>query len=176
MNKLVKLFSHAVTHTFNNNKKKIRTIWVATLVVTLVACGGGSSDSEKGLLVIETPVADPTIEPSPTATPVAETPPPGPTQTPDPTPTPTFGELLTPSLNVTSDAGVLTVNWNDAGAQSYRVLFWGPNEVDPMESFTTQLQFSTFLDVDGQYSVIVEAYDELGNSLFSEPSFVEVSL
>ena len=70
----------------------------------------------------------------------------------------------------------MTVTWNDASAQSYRVLYWAPGSVNPEESSTGEFQFSAFLDVAGQYTVIVEAYDELGNSVFSAPSFVEVSL
>lgn len=82
-----------------------------------------------------------------------------------------------PLTNFTMSAhnidGNLTISWTDANAASYRVLFW--NEQGQLHEWTTsgntQVIPAPQSTQAGQY--IVEAYDALGNSIFSEPTSTE---
>lgn len=68
----------------------------------------------------------------------------------------------------------LVVSWSDSNAQQYRVLYWQGNET-PQEFTTSDLTFTSSPLTAGSYQVLVEAYDALGNSLFSAPMMIEVN-
>lgn len=70
-------------------------------------------------------------------------------------------------------ADQLQISWSNAGGANYRVLY-GLVGARPDEVFTQQLSTTVDIAEPGSYQVIVEAYDELGNSQFSEPVVVEV--
>lgn len=158
----------------------------------MVACGGGQT-SEDSLLfggperLVQSPSPVPNPGQSPTTTPLPEptappqpTTPPSPvvdpTPTPDPnqpTPTPTPVILSKPSLTVSITANGLRANWNQRSAYEYRVLYYR-DDVDMGEYFSAGPSMDLPLNDFGRYMVIVEALDTLGNSLFSDPAYVEV--
>jgi hypothetical protein len=81
----------------------------------------------------------------------------------------------TATLNVTTDNdnNDLIVSWNDVSADVYRVLFWD-NAGNVYGPTTTSLSLSitaAMRELGG--SLVVEAYDALGNSVFSAPMNVE---
>ena len=131
----------------------LRKVTLSLLVVSLIACGGGGTPS------------------SPSDTP--STPVPAPTTPSSEPPTSPTGVLTTPIVNVTMIDQQLQLQWTESFASSYRVLYWAEGEA-PQEATTNDLSyiFAT-LDTDA-YTAIVEAYDDLGNSLFSAPISVEV--
>ena len=131
----------------------LRKVTLSLLVVSLIACGGGGTPS------------------SPSDTP--STPVPAPTTPSSEPPTSPTGVLTTPIVNVTMVDQQLQLQWTESFASSYRVLYWAEGEA-PQEATTNDLSyiFAT-LDTDA-YTAIVEAYDDLGNSLFSAPISVEV--
>lgn len=124
------------------------------LIVSLTflsACGSDSSDSNTS--EIDKPVTPP-------VTPV------------DPNlPTPTLTEITVTALNSST---ALNLSWNDPNAERYRVLYWNPQgELRQWETVQqNNIIATTDLSAGGQ--VIVEAYDTLGNSIFSAPITVEV--
>ena len=77
-----------------------------------------------------------------------------------------------PKVEVQVQNGRFSLNWNDTNAEQYRVLFWHGNEA-PGEHLTTDTVFTLPPLSRGDYTVIVEAYDALGNSVFSTPVSVE---
>jgi hypothetical protein len=84
---------------------------------------------------------------------------------------PVSEETLTVTTN--NDNNDLVVSWNDVRADLYRVLFWD-NEGNVYGSTTTSLSLSieaAMRELGG--SLVVEAYDALGNSEFSAPINVE---
>tara|TARA_R110000868_G_scaffold286311_1_gene546753 strand:- start:554 stop:1123 length:570 start_codon:yes stop_codon:yes gene_type:complete len=188
MNKLVRLFrqeEEAACAQLNSFIAYAKRLLLACCCLFVVACGGANTESsEKGLLGVgssptPTPAASPTATATPivTATPLPVTPTPSPatpTATPDPTPTPAPGELFGPTLSVLSDAGSLSVSWNNSNASRYRILVWSEGNPRPETTETTQLSFSTVVP-SGDHTVMVEAYDELGSSVFSAPATVEVT-
>lgn len=80
--------------------------------------------------------------------------------------------LKVPYAWVTEENDCFTLNWDDSNADQYRVLYWRGNEA-PQEHTTTSTAY-TIPTCGVIYSVIVEAYDELGNSLFSQPVTTDV--
>lgn len=115
-----------------------------------------------------TPTTTPVVTPTPSSTP-------DPDATPTPTPTPTPVVLSKPQLSVSITASGLNVNWGQNTAYRYRVLYY-LDDIHVGDTLTNSVS-SHVLPVNdfGTYTVIVEAYDTLGNSLFSDPAVVEVS-
>jgi hypothetical protein len=77
------------------------------------------------------------------------------------------------TVTANNDNNDLVVSWNDVRADLYRVLFWD-NEGNVYGPTTTSLSLSitaTMRELGG--SLVVEAYDALGNSVFSAPINVE---
>ncbi|MFL0803377.1 MAG: hypothetical protein K6L81_06640 [Agarilytica sp.] len=68
----------------------------------------------------------------------------------------------------------MALNWSDSNAVNYRVLYWSVAQANPVETIVSGQNFSQPVDA-GTYTIVVEAYDALGNSLFSAPVLVEVS-
>ena len=136
----------------------LRKVTLSLLVVSLIACGGGGTPSSPS----DTPT-----------TPVPDSSEPPTTPSSEPPTSPTTGVLTTPIVNVTMIDQQLQLQWTESFASSYRVLYWAEGEA-PQEATTNDLTyiFST-LNTDA-YTAIVEAYDDLGNSLFSAPISVEV--
>ena len=78
-----------------------------------------------------------------------------------------------PSVTITKENGNIYLDWVNSDANQYRVLYWQGNNA-PQEHITSGTQY-TFPPLNaGDYTVLVEAYDELGNSLFSAPVTLEV--
>ena len=136
----------------------LRKVTLSLLVVSLIACGGGGTPSSSSD-ASTTPVPDSSEPPT--------------TPSSEPPTSPTTGVLTTPIVNVVMNDQQLQLQWTESFASSYRVLYWAEGEA-PQEATTNDLTyiFST-LNTDA-YTAIVEAYDDLGNSLFSAPISVEV--
>ena len=77
-----------------------------------------------------------------------------------------------PSVSVVSKNGNFDLNWNDTDAYQYRVLYWQDSDA-PEEDLTNATTYTLPPLSRGKYTVLVEAYDELGNSLFSAPVALE---
>ena len=140
----------------------LRKVTLLFLITLLIACGGGGGGSDNtGNSSSDTPT---------TPVPDSSEPPTTPSSEPPASPN---GVLTTPIVNVTMIDQQLQLQWTESFASSYRVLYWGEGE-GPQEATTSDLSyiFAT-LDTDA-YTAIVEAYDDLGNSLFSAPISVEV--
>jgi len=139
----------------------LRNIALSVFITSLIACGGGGDESS--------PSEAPTI-PEPDS---------------NEPPTPPSGELTAPIVNVVISDQQLELSWSESFASLYRVLYWevddapqvvsqlAPQEA-PQTATTNNLVYITATLNTGTYTVIVEAYDELGNSLFSAPTTVEV--
>jgi hypothetical protein len=87
----------------------------------------------------------------------------------------TVNPLPTQTLTVTgeNDGNNFMVPWNDVGADSYRVLFWD-NDGNVYEPTTASLSLSIASAIRRlSGSLVVEAYDARGNSVFSSPINVE---
>lgn len=197
MNKLVKLFSTRVSG-------RIVGAFLICIALASCGGGQTSSNSDllsRGdAPTQQTPPPEPTvspepsIEPSPSSSPVVTVTPtptttpvetpvqtpvpsstPDPQTTPTPTPTPTPVVLSKPRLSVSITASGLNVNWGQDTAYRYRVLYYR-DDILLGDALTNSVS-SHVLPVNdfGTYTVIVEAYDTLGNSLFSDPAVVEVS-
>ncbi|GAA3929146.1 fibronectin type III domain-containing protein [Litoribacillus peritrichatus] len=82
--------------------------------------------------------------------------------------------LQAPQVANQTENDQLTLSWSDSNAQQYRVLYWQGNDA-PQEFITSDLTFASSPLSAGSYQVLVEAYDEFGNSLFSTPMTVEVN-
>lgn len=82
--------------------------------------------------------------------------------------------LLVPSINLATEGDNTSLSWNDSNASQYRVLYWVANDT-PQEHITTSTTYTNLALSSGVYTFIVEAYDELGNSLFSAPVTLEVA-
>ena len=139
----------------------LRHVALSVLITSLMACGGGGNEN------------------SPSDVPVIPEPDSG-----DP-PAPPSGELIIPIVNVVMNDQQLELSWSESFASLYRVLYWEGDEVPqgapqlapqlaPQTATTNNLAYVTATLNTGTYTVIVEAYDELGNSLFSAPTSVEV--
>jgi len=81
--------------------------------------------------------------------------------------------LSAPNVATRIERQQIIINWDDSHADSYRVLYWQSNEA-PREFTLSSLSYRTPTLSVGQYNVLIEAYDALGNSLFSPPFIVEV--
>ncbi|PCK07373.1 MAG: hypothetical protein COA42_14635 [Alteromonadaceae bacterium] len=151
---------------------KTKRLFFFASVLALTACGGGSDGGvarSNAQTPTPTPLPTVTAEPTPTATPAPATPIP----TLPPVPDPVIPLTLPSAIEVGSTADQLNVTWEPSNAQEYRVVYWQGDET-PSEYLTTGASFSAAVD-DGQYSVLVEAYDELGNSVFSPVMTTEVA-
>jgi len=82
-------------------------------------------------------------------------------------------ELKAPSVNLEVDGNDVYLNWTESNADQYRILYWEGNEA-PQEFVTSGTEYTFPPLASGTYSVVVEAYDGLGNSLFSVPVMLEV--
>ena len=78
-----------------------------------------------------------------------------------------------PTVEVLRENGELNLIWDDMNAALYRVLYW--QDSDAPDEFTTAGTAYTLPPLSrGDYTVILEAYDSLGNSVFSAPVSMEV--
>lgn len=129
-------------------------IVLLALLVVLSSCGGGSSDDTSSTGdVIDDP--DTQINDNPNTGGGA-------------------ASLSRPTISTSQMEDSIVVAWNQSNASHYRVLYWEGSEA-PQEYVTSDLEHtSPPVTAGSEYTVIVEAYDELGNSLFSEPSTLEV--
>lgn len=128
---------------------------VFLLALSLSACTGGSSGSDSG------------SEQNPDST--AQTPEPS-TNTPVPDPEQV---LLVPVVSHRLQDNRLELSWSESHARQYRILLM--QEAQPTQVFLTeQLAYTTEVLNSGSYTVIVEAYNALGSSLFSLPANTEV--
>ena len=161
-----------------NEVTLVRVNFFLLSVFLITSCGGGgdTSSGTDSPAPSPTPIANftpgMTPDPAPTATPSSNA---TPMETPSSNPTP----MITPTPNqeifevaVQLNSGNLTLNWTDISANSYRVLIWsGDSAPLVFSSIDTDLETAI---APGDYTLIVEAYDELGNSVFSDPEFIEV--
>ena len=87
----------------------------------------------------------------------------------------TTGEssLKVPSVEILIENDNINLSWSDANAAQYRVLYWQGNNA-PQDFITTSTDYTLPPLGSGDYTIIVEAYDALGNSLFSAPIALEV--
>lgn len=83
------------------------------------------------------------------------------------------GKLVTPVVSIVTENGNIYLNWDQSNADQFRVLYWEGNE-DPQELVTTDTEYTFPPLAAGSYTILVEAYDSLGNSLFSVPATLEV--
>lgn len=84
------------------------------------------------------------------------------------------GPLSRPAISTTQMEDSIVVYWDQSNAAEYRVIYWRGSDI-PSEHVTSDLEYvSPPLVEPGEYIVIVEAYDEQGNSLFSDPSIIEI--
>lgn len=81
--------------------------------------------------------------------------------------------LSSPIARAQSDGQQININWDESYANEYRVLYWQGNET-PQEFTVTNLSYQTPALSPGHYTILIEAYDDLGNSLFSAPINVDV--
>ncbi len=195
MNKLVRLFNRFCAST-------IKMLGCGALVAALAACGGGDTTTGQGggllgspdsptdpvqptptpgstpiaspiATVIPTPAVTPTPDPSPIATPTPNVTP-GPSPSPSPTvaPTPTPIVLSKPDISVTITSQGLRVVWGQSNG-IYRILY-AVDDQEPLEMMAAGPSSTLPIDTFGNYMVIVEAYDHVGNSIFSDPAFIQV--
>jgi hypothetical protein len=82
--------------------------------------------------------------------------------------------LSRPTISTSQIEDSIVVFWDQSNASHYRVIYWEENQI-PQEYLTSDFEHtSPPLTLSSEYTIIVEAYDEFGNSLFSEPSTIEV--
>jgi len=87
----------------------------------------------------------------------------------------TSSKLLAPSVNIAVERDRINLNWNDSNADQYRVLIWQGEQAGvwgndaPQEYMTNSPTYTLPPLTSLTYTIIVEAYDELGNSSFSAP-------
>jgi hypothetical protein len=136
----------------------LRKVTLSLLVVSLIACGGGGTPSSPS----DTPTTPVPGSSEPPTTPSSE-----------PPTSPTTGVLTTPIVNVVMNDQQLQLQWTESFASSYRVLYWAEGEAPQEATTNDQTYIFSTLNTDA-YTAIVEAYDDLGNSLFSAPISVEV--
>ena len=88
---------------------------------------------------------------------------------------PSSSRPTAPVVNVSENSGSTILNWNDSNADQYRGLIWQGDEVNlfgndaPQEYMTNTITYTLPSLTSLTYTIIVEAYDELGNSSFSAP-------
>ena len=88
---------------------------------------------------------------------------------------PSSSGLIKPVVNVSENSGSTILNWNGSNADQFRVLIWQGDDVNlfgndaPQEYMTNGITYTLPSLTSLTYTIIVEAYDELGNSLFSAP-------
>jgi hypothetical protein len=81
--------------------------------------------------------------------------------------------LKAPSVSVVTNGSSANLSWDNSNADQYRILYWEGNNA-PQEYITSSTDYTLPTLGLGFYTVIVEAYDELGNSLFSTPVTLDV--
>lgn len=157
-----------------------RFLVLGALSLALSSCGGGDSEQEKGLLSvpqepgIQTPSPEPSATPSPSSTPSI-------TQTPSPTASPTppsdpgsVTGLTKPALSVEVLGDTISASWSDSSAEGYLLRVW-PQDTSTVEETSVSItSYQTGALRSTWYLVMVEAYDEFGNGIFSDPVYVEV--
>lgn len=143
--------------------KPRRNVYISHTVVMLLLAGCGDSSEPKEIEVQE--VLEPTPEPISEANPLP----------PIKTNVETDISTLTVT-NVSSDrdeSGMLSIYYESSNADGYRVIFWASNNtLYDVETTTLSATFASSISSSGGH-VVVEAYDELGNSKFSTPLKVE---
>ena len=87
---------------------------------------------------------------------------------------PSSSPLAAPVVNVTANGASTILGWDGSNADQYRIFYWHGNEM-PQEHTTNSTTFTLPPLSRWTYTVIVEAYDSLGNSLFSAPVKAVVS-
>lgn len=87
-----------------------------------------------------------------------------------------FSSQAVSAPNVTQSGGQIQVSWGACrGSDGYRVLF-GPEGQRPEQRVTSNLNLSLPVPTQAvKFSVILECYDALGNSVFSPRSVLEVN-
>jgi len=83
------------------------------------------------------------------------------------------GILSAPLLTSSVENSRINLSWSNSFADEYRVFYWRGNDA-PQEQLVVERTLTTAVLSSGTYTVIVEAYDDLGHSLFSRPETVEV--
>jgi len=118
-----------------------------------------------------TPAPAEPVQPSPVIS--QPTPSPGapPSMPEEPLP-PLVQDLIQPILTADVVGNNINLSWSESNASEYRVLY-RRNGLS-FEEFTTNHQLSLGNLQSGNYTIYVEAYDELGNSLFASPARVTV--
>lgn len=93
----------------------------------------------------------------------------------DPSTTATEAAFAKPNVYSVNQIGdSIEVFWDPVSAKEFRVIIWPENDL-PQIFVTTSFEFSTpEIMSSGEHIILVEAYDELGNSLFSDPSALEL--
>jgi hypothetical protein len=87
---------------------------------------------------------------------------------------PSSSPLAAPVVNLTANYGSTILCWDGSNADQYRIFYWHGNEM-PQEHTTNSTTFTLPPLSRWTDTVIVEAYDSLGNSLFSAPVKAVVS-
>jgi hypothetical protein len=82
-------------------------------------------------------------------------------------------ELIRPLLIAEVRDSNLELYWTESFASKYRVLYMAEGQT-PIQLFTNVVGMTINNPQSGNYTFYVEAYDELGNSLFSSPTRVLV--
>ena len=151
-------------------KFSFSTLFFGSLVI-LTGCGGSSEQSG---ITTPNPTIEPTIEPTtvptiaPAPTPTAF-PLPAPTQTPD-----VISQNDRPELFAeVFDGDQFLLEWTDMQADRYRIIYWSETQQTTIHFSNENFFVTPPIAEPGRYTLIVEAYDELGNSYFSEPVFME---
>lgn len=122
-------------------RSSLLTILVA---ISVAACGGGGGGGDATASQPASPSTDNPVTPSQDE--------------------PSSDDPLEPfALSVSANAPQVT--WTDANAVQYRILVWEENS-EPQEYFTSGLEL-TINQLEPDQYVIAEAYDEFGNSIFS---------
>ena len=74
------------------------------------------------------------------------------------------------------EGNAISLSWSGCEAATSARVLYGPEDVRPSEMITTdQALVTANLTSAGTYRVIIECYDQLGNSVFSQPTSVEIS-
>ena len=81
--------------------------------------------------------------------------------------------LRQPTVSLQREGNNLQVSWDDVNAESYRLIYWQEG-AKPLQLNTTSRVLNLSNLSSGTYTIIVEAYDALGHSIFSKPSLVGV--
>lgn len=137
-----------------------------------IAPPGEPTEENPGVPPIEEPSAPPVEAPSePPVAPPSE-PPIGEPEGPPVEPL----ALLRPNITeFRGEGGQLSVTWSESNASEYRFIYTDTDgEISDTVTSSLTAQSQAELPA-GEYSLLVEAYDHLGNSIFNEATVVEVT-